>query len=176
MRQTFIAWPAQHSFRLRCKARGQPPLMYQWLKNGDPKFRRRLQPSLRTNSWSMKLKDLIADDSGKYTCIVSNKYGSINHTYTLKVVGESHSRTNRQTVPRIAYFRAVLKARLHMRFLMRFMVRFRVQNAPHPTLHECFFSRSVGWIGKKVITYYCIWRHPAFQFLRTWRFVAALRD
>ena len=27
-------------------------------------------------------------DSGKYTCIVSNPYGSINHTYTLQVVGE----------------------------------------------------------------------------------------
>ena len=37
-----------------------------------------------------------------------------------------------------------VKAGLHMRF----------QNAPYPTLHEWFFSRSIAWIGKKVITYY----------------------
>ena len=43
-----------------------------------------------------------------------------------------------------------VKARLHARLLMRF----RVQIAPFPTLHECFFSRSIAWIGKKVITYY----------------------
>ena len=47
-----------------------------------------------------------------------------------------------------------VKARLHMRFLMRFLMRFRVQNAPYPTLHHCFFSRSIAWIGKKVITFY----------------------
>ena len=43
-----------------------------------------------------------------------------------------------------------LKALLHMQFLMRF----RVQNAPYATLKECFFSRSIAWIGNKVITYY----------------------
>lgn len=88
MKQTFIAWPAQHSFRLKCKAKGHPPLKYQWFKDGVSSFRRRLQPSIRTNMWSMKLKDLVPDDSGKYTCVVSNKYGSINHTYTLRVVGK----------------------------------------------------------------------------------------
>ena len=32
------------------------------------------------------------------------------------------------------------------------LMRFRIQNAPYPTLHECFFfSRSVAWIGKNVI-------------------------
>lgn len=37
--------------------------------------------------WYLKLKDLVPLDSGKYTCVVSNAYGSINHTYTLRVVG-----------------------------------------------------------------------------------------
>lgn len=27
-------------------------------------------------------------DSGQYTCIVSNEHGSINHTYTLEVIGK----------------------------------------------------------------------------------------
>ena len=49
---------------------------------------RRMDPYLNTSIWYLKLKDLVPDDSGKYTCIVSNPYGSINHTYTLQVVGE----------------------------------------------------------------------------------------
>ena len=50
--------------------------------------KRKIDPYLNTSIWYLKLKDLLPDDSGKYTCIVSNPYGSINHTYTLQVVGE----------------------------------------------------------------------------------------
>ena len=50
--------------------------------------KRRMDPYLNSSIWYLKLKDLVPDDSGKYTCIVSNKYGSINHTYTLQVVGK----------------------------------------------------------------------------------------
>ena len=56
--------------------------------------------------------------------------------------------------PESRKFRHCITAPLHMRFLMRFLMRFRVQNAPYPTLQECFFSRSIAWIVKKVITYY----------------------
>ena len=64
-----------------------------------------------------------------------------------------------------------LKARLHMGFLMRF----RVQNAPDPTLHECFFREVSRGLERKLS--HIIWRHPSFQFLLSWRyFVAALRD
>ena len=49
---------------------------------------RRMDPYLNTSIWYLKLKELVPNDSGKYTCIVSNPYGSINHTYTLQVVGE----------------------------------------------------------------------------------------
>ena len=41
---------------------------------------------------------------------------------------------------------ARVKARLHMRFLMRF----RVQNAPYPTLHECFFRDASSGLERKV--------------------------
>ena len=87
MQQTFIAWPARHTVRLKCKANGSNPLKFQWLKDGDSSIHRRLQPRLKTNMWYLKLKDLVPLDSGKYTCVVSNAYGSINHTYTLRVVG-----------------------------------------------------------------------------------------
>lgn len=92
MQQTFIAWPARHSVRLKCKASGSSPLRFQWLKDGDPSIHRRLQPRLKTNMWYLKLKDLLPLDSGKYTCIVSNTYGSINHTYTLRVVEKSRTK------------------------------------------------------------------------------------
>lgn len=92
MQQTFIAWPARHSVRLKCKASGSSPLRFQWLKDGDPSIHRRLQPRLKTNMWYLKLKDLVPLDSGKYTCIVSNTYGSINHTYTLRVVEKSRTK------------------------------------------------------------------------------------
>lgn len=88
MQQTFIAWPARHTVRLKCKANGSNPLKFQWLKDGDSSIHRRLQPRLKTNMWYLKLKDLVPLDSGKYTCVVSNAYGSINHTYTLRVVGK----------------------------------------------------------------------------------------
>ena len=38
------------------------------------------------------------------------------------------------------------KARLHMRFLMRF----RLQNAPYPTLHECFFREVSRGLERKL--------------------------
>lgn len=88
MKQKFIAWPARHSVRLKCKANGSTPLKFQWLKDGQAKIQRRLQPRIRTDMWYLKLKDLAPLDSGKYTCLVSNAYGSINHTYTLRIVGE----------------------------------------------------------------------------------------
>ena len=43
------------------------------------------------------------------------------------------------------------KVRLHMWFLMRFLMRFRIQNAPYPTLHECFFHEASCGLS---ITYY----------------------
>lgn len=30
-------------------------------------------------------------DKGNYTCLVENEFGSINHTYTLDVVGQCHA-------------------------------------------------------------------------------------
>lgn len=36
------------------------------------------------------MDSVVPSDKGNYTCIVENKYGSINHTYQLDVVGEKH--------------------------------------------------------------------------------------
>ena len=42
--------------------------------------------------WVLKLSDLQARDSGRYTCRVHNQAGSINFTYTVEVVGKSQQR------------------------------------------------------------------------------------
>ena len=88
LKRAFRAWPASHTIRLKCKAKGTTPLKYTWLKDGQKMPPRRMDPHLNTSLWYLKLKDLVPDDSGKYVCIVSNQCGSINHTYILKVVGK----------------------------------------------------------------------------------------
>ncbi|KAL9983811.1 hypothetical protein ACROYT_G006043 [Oculina patagonica] len=92
LKRAFRAWEATHSIRLNCSATGAPPLKYTWLKNGEKMPNREMDPYLNTSIWYLKLKYLVLDDSGKYTCIVSNPYGSINHTYTLQVVAKPGSR------------------------------------------------------------------------------------
>ena len=88
LKRAFRAWPASHSIRLKCEATGAPPLKYTWLKDGNKMSTRRMDPYLNTSIWYLKLRDLVPNDSGTYTCLVSNPYGSINHTYTLQVVGK----------------------------------------------------------------------------------------
>lgn len=34
------------------------------------------------------MDSVVPSDKGNYTCIVENKYGAINHTYHLDVVGK----------------------------------------------------------------------------------------
>ena len=42
--QQFIAWPASNDLKMRCAADGEPPLKYQWLKDGKVLTFRRLDP------------------------------------------------------------------------------------------------------------------------------------
>ena len=81
-------WSVGHSVMLKCKAEGAAPLKYTWLKDGRILRARILDPYLNTSIWYLKLKDLAPGDAGQYTCIVSNPYGSINHTFTVRVQGE----------------------------------------------------------------------------------------
>lgn len=97
LKRSFIAWPASNTKRLKCQATGAPPLKYKWLKDGGSVKRPRSDPNLNASLWYLKLRDLVPSDSGRYTCIVSNRYGSINHTFTLQVVARARSAPILQT-------------------------------------------------------------------------------
>lgn len=40
------------------------------------------------------MESVVPSDKGNYTCLVENEFGSINHTYTLDVVGEYSAKTH----------------------------------------------------------------------------------
>lgn len=37
------------------------------------------------------MESVVPSDKGIYTCIVENEHGSINHTYSLDVIGKMHT-------------------------------------------------------------------------------------
>ena len=43
---------------------------------------------VRTQHWTLIMESVVPSDKGNYTCLVENEFGSINHTYTLDVVGQ----------------------------------------------------------------------------------------
>lgn len=43
---------------------------------------------VQKNSWSIVMESVVPSDSGNYTCVAENKYGSIDHTYQLDIAGE----------------------------------------------------------------------------------------
>ncbi|KAG8141298.1 hypothetical protein E2320_006931, partial [Naja naja] len=74
MEKKLHAVPAAKTVKFRCPSSGTPTPSLRWLKNG-----REFRPDHRI-------------DKGNYTCIVENKYGTINHTYHLDVVERSPHR------------------------------------------------------------------------------------
>ena len=70
-----------------CTALGIKPIRYRWLKNGKPLEKRRVDYRMNASHPILKLKDLVLSDNGNYTCIVWNKFGSIQHSFKLNVIG-----------------------------------------------------------------------------------------
>ncbi|MCP6559051.1 hypothetical protein NL501_27925, partial [Klebsiella pneumoniae] len=46
----------------------------------------------RKKKWTLSLKNLRPEDSGKYTCRVSNRAGAINATYKVDVIQRTRSK------------------------------------------------------------------------------------
>ncbi|CAB3994735.1 fibroblast growth factor receptor 2-like isoform X1 [Paramuricea clavata] len=85
--QQFIAWPASSDLKLRCRADGEPPLKYQWLKDGKVLKYRRLDPKFNGTRWYLRIKTAVPSDNGIYKCIVSNRLGNTSsHNIKLNVI------------------------------------------------------------------------------------------
>lgn len=87
-----IVRPVGSSLRLRCRANGNPLPMVHWLKDGQKTILISDEGSdADKKKWTLKLRDLQEADSGTYQCVVSNRHGVINFTYSVEVIGKHAS-------------------------------------------------------------------------------------
>ncbi|XP_070533691.1 fibroblast growth factor receptor-like 1 [Ptychodera flava] len=85
--------PEGSSFTMKCRASGLPKPRINWTKDGQEVIRQQR----RTGRWTLKLSNLKANDSGSYTCRVSNKLDTITFAYHLQVI-ESVSPLSKPTI------------------------------------------------------------------------------
>ncbi|XP_075063146.1 fibroblast growth factor receptor 1-like [Mixophyes fleayi] len=88
MEKKLLAVPVAKTVKFRCPAGGKPVPTLRWLKNGmEFKLDQRIGGyKVDSQTWSLIIDTVVPSDKGNYTCIVENKYGSINHTYQMDVV------------------------------------------------------------------------------------------
>lgn len=89
MRKRVIARPVGSSVRLKCAASGNPRPDIVWLKDSRPLADEESVAGAEKKRWTLSLKNLTPEHSGKYTCHVFNKAGEINATYKVEVIRES---------------------------------------------------------------------------------------
>ncbi|XP_036355932.1 fibroblast growth factor receptor-like 1 [Octopus sinensis] len=93
MKKKAIPRPAGSSIWFRCRASGNPQPEIQWLKNGQMWTSDNMGNYQDSRPrWTLKIDDLRQEDSGQYTCVVTNIHGTINYTYSLEVVEEVHEK------------------------------------------------------------------------------------
>ncbi|CAI9738965.1 fibroblast growth factor receptor 2-like isoform X1 [Octopus vulgaris] len=78
-----VARPPSSWVQLKCPAIGNPKPNITWYKSGKL-FKEGQMKQAR--KWTLTIKDVVPEDAGNYTCIVSNEEGSIRWTYELKIV------------------------------------------------------------------------------------------
>ncbi|GLD73264.1 fibroblast growth factor receptor-like 1 [Lates japonicus] len=92
MRKRVIARPVGSSVRLKCTASGNPRPDIVWLKDSRPLLDEDSGAGGggggdgKKKRWTLSLKNLTPEHSGKYTCHVSNRAGEINATYKVEVI------------------------------------------------------------------------------------------
>ncbi|XP_061643756.1 fibroblast growth factor receptor-like 1a isoform X2 [Phyllopteryx taeniolatus] len=95
MRKRVIARPVGSSVRLKCAAGGNPRPDIAWLKDGRPLGRGDdggPEEDGKRKKWTLSVKNLTPEHSGKYTCHVSNRAGHINATYKVEVIQRTNSK------------------------------------------------------------------------------------
>ncbi|XP_076469664.1 fibroblast growth factor receptor 2-like isoform X2 [Babylonia areolata] len=70
---------------LKCPAWGTPTPTITWLKDGQPFVTSKMK-NFNIKGWKLTIGDLLPDDDGDYTCVLTNPHGSINWTYSVEVM------------------------------------------------------------------------------------------
>ncbi|XP_054909335.1 fibroblast growth factor receptor-like 1 [Poeciliopsis prolifica] len=91
MRRRVIACPVGSTVRLKCSASGNPRPDIVWLKDDRPLTEQEVGEG-RQRKWTLSLKNVVPEHSGKYTCRVSNRAGEINATYKVEVIQRTSSK------------------------------------------------------------------------------------
>ncbi|KAM4541650.1 fibroblast growth factor receptor-like 1 [Odontesthes bonariensis] len=91
MRKRVIARPVGSSVRLKCTASGNPRPDILWLKDDRPLTEQEVGEG-RQKKWTLSLRNLMPEHSGRYTCRVSNRAGEINATYKVEVIQRTNSK------------------------------------------------------------------------------------
>ncbi|CAF96974.1 unnamed protein product, partial [Tetraodon nigroviridis] len=92
MRKRVIARPVGSSVRLKCTASGNPRPDIVWLKDNRPLPDETSGGEGGRKRWTLSLKNLTPEQSGRYTCHVSNRAGEINATYKVEVIQRTNSK------------------------------------------------------------------------------------
>uniref|UniRef100_A0A3B5RCH6 Fibroblast growth factor receptor like 1a n=1 Tax=Xiphophorus maculatus TaxID=8083 RepID=A0A3B5RCH6_XIPMA len=94
MRRRVIERPVGSSVRLKCTASGNPHPDIVWLKDSKPLAEEdgSAGGEKKKKRWTLSLKNLAPEHSGKYTCHVSNHAGQINATYKVEVIQRTISK------------------------------------------------------------------------------------
>ncbi|XP_072292478.1 fibroblast growth factor receptor-like 1a [Eucyclogobius newberryi] len=96
MRKRVIIRPVGSSVRLKCTASGNPRPDILWLKDNRPLVEEDSRAAAgaepKKKKWTLSLKNLSPEHSGKYTCQVSNRAGEINATYKVEVIQRTNSK------------------------------------------------------------------------------------
>uniref|UniRef100_A0A8C4WY24 receptor protein-tyrosine kinase n=3 Tax=Eptatretus burgeri TaxID=7764 RepID=A0A8C4WY24_EPTBU len=78
--------PARKKVVLRCPAKGNPRPTIIWFHNGIKlKSQHRGHSQILIRHWKLVIKIVVPSDAGNYTCMVSNQFGALTHTYHIMI-------------------------------------------------------------------------------------------
>uniref|UniRef100_A0AC34RJ08 Receptor protein-tyrosine kinase n=1 Tax=Panagrolaimus sp. JU765 TaxID=591449 RepID=A0AC34RJ08_9BILA len=90
-----IIAPAGRTIKLSCRAHGIPEPLINWLKDNNelgPDSERFTTAKYRFTAYTLEMEDAVESDSGRYTCEVFNKHGTIKRNFDVRIVDRSRSK------------------------------------------------------------------------------------